>query len=89
MFVPTASLALLDIIHGLRPNHSLIAADFDALPDVSVAGTNAPLVAEKVGMGCTDPCHSPVTKSTKGCCRQSVVWTHITGLADDRDGFTQ
>ncbi|MEW5300862.1 MAG: hypothetical protein WDW36_003761 [Sanguina aurantia] len=48
VFVPTASLALLDIIHGLRPNHSLIAADFDALPDVSVAGTNAPLVAEKV-----------------------------------------
>lgn len=32
-----------------RPNHTLIAADFDELPEVAVAGVNAPLVASTVG----------------------------------------
>eukprot|EP00798_Chlamydomonas_sp_ICE-L_P003189 gene3189-13203_t len=49
VFVPTASLAFLDVLHNVRPNHSLIAADFDKLPHVQVPGTNAPLIAEKVG----------------------------------------
>lgn len=35
------------MLHTARPAHRLIAADFDALPDVMVAGTNAPLVASK------------------------------------------
>jgi len=39
--------ALFDVLHTARPAHRLIAADFDALPDVMVAGTNAPLVASK------------------------------------------
>ncbi|KAF5828863.1 putative S-adenosyl-L-methionine-dependent methyltransferase-domain-containing protein [Dunaliella salina] len=46
-FVPTAALALLDVLHRARPNHSLIATDFDRLPDVRIPGRNAPLVAEK------------------------------------------
>jgi hypothetical protein len=35
------------VLHAVRPAHRLIAADFDTLPDVIVAGTNAPLVASK------------------------------------------
>ncbi len=31
-----------------RPSHTLIAADFDELPEVAVAGVNAPLVATTV-----------------------------------------
>jgi len=34
---------------------SLIATDFDRLPDVRIPGRNAPLVAEKVGSD-TDIC---------------------------------
>lgn len=48
LWLPTACLALLDVLHAVRPNHSLIAADFDVLPGVLVPGRSAPLVAEKV-----------------------------------------
>lgn len=48
LFVPTGCMALLETLHDARPNHSIIAADFDHLPDVKIAGKNAPLVAEKV-----------------------------------------
>ena len=48
LFVPTGSMALLETLHDARPNHSIIAADFDHLPDVKIPGKNAPLVAEKV-----------------------------------------
>ena len=40
--------ALFDVLCKMRPAHHLIAADFDALPDVVVSGKNAPLVASKV-----------------------------------------
>ncbi|GIL64584.1 hypothetical protein Vafri_18474 [Volvox africanus] len=49
LWLPTACAAFLELLHDLRPNHSLIAADFDKLPDVRLPGRNAPLVAQKVG----------------------------------------
>eukprot|EP00198_Chlamydomonas_reinhardtii_P004507 XP_001693843.1 predicted protein [Chlamydomonas reinhardtii] len=49
LWLPTAAAAFMELLHAVRPNHSLIAADFDKLPDVRLAGRNAPLVAEKVG----------------------------------------
>ncbi|EFJ50230.1 hypothetical protein VOLCADRAFT_89143 [Volvox carteri f. nagariensis] len=48
LWLPTACAAFLELLHTLRPNHSLIAADFDKLPDVKLPGRNAPLVAQKV-----------------------------------------
>ena len=49
MYLPTASLQLLETLAHALPNHQLIVADFDALPDVQLPGTNAPLVAATVG----------------------------------------
>lgn len=48
-WLPTACLALLDCIAAARPSHTLLAADFDALPNVQVEGVNAPLVSAQVG----------------------------------------
>jgi hypothetical protein len=48
-WLPTACLALLDCIAAARPSHTLLAADFDALPQVQLEGVNAPLVSAKVG----------------------------------------
>ncbi|KFM25866.1 hypothetical protein F751_1480 [Auxenochlorella protothecoides] len=44
-FLPTAALRLLDTLHAMLPGHALLAADFDSLPEVSIRGVNAPLVA--------------------------------------------
>ncbi len=52
-FVPTSCLALLDALHTAHPNHTLIAADFDALPDTRISGRNAPLVASTVRLDLT------------------------------------
>ena len=52
MFLPTRSLALLDAVAGALPAHTLLAADFDALPETRIAGANAPLVATTVRVGC-------------------------------------
>jgi len=46
-FLPTNAMALFEVLHRARPNHRIVAADFDHLPDVAVAGRNAPLVASK------------------------------------------
>lgn len=48
MWLPTSCLQLLQHICAARPNHMILAADFDELPDVNVAGENAPLVASTV-----------------------------------------
>lgn len=48
MWLPTSCLHLLHRICAARPNHLLIAADFDHLPDVAVPGVGAPLVASTV-----------------------------------------
>ena len=41
-------MQLLEAVAAARPNHRLIAADFDALPDVRLPGAGAPLVASQV-----------------------------------------
>eukprot|EP00897_Mesotaenium_endlicherianum_P005548 jgi/Mesen1/5020/ME000025S04412 len=46
-WVPTAAMELLETLHTVRPGMTLIASDFSALPDVSIAGRGAPLVATK------------------------------------------
>jgi hypothetical protein len=50
-FLPTTCLALLDVLHAARPQHTLIAADFDALPDVTITGDCAPLVSSRSAPG--------------------------------------
>ncbi len=51
VYLPTGCLQLLDTLHRVRPRHHLIAADFDALPEVIIPGQNAPLVATTVRQG--------------------------------------
>ncbi len=53
MWLPTSCLQLLQRICAARPNHVIIAADFDELPDVTVPGQGAPLVASTV---CLNTC---------------------------------
>ena len=48
LWLPTCCLHLLQRICKARPNHLLIAADFDELPDVALPGQGAPLVASMV-----------------------------------------
>ncbi|KAH9311975.1 hypothetical protein KI387_027010, partial [Taxus chinensis] len=52
-WVPTGCLQLLEVLHGVLPNMSLIASDFSYLPDVRIPGERAPLVSNKKG-GCTE-----------------------------------
>jgi hypothetical protein len=52
-YLPTGCLKLLETLHGARPNHRLVAADFDSLPGVMMAGRNAPLVAAQADGGRT------------------------------------
>ncbi|GAQ79199.1 hypothetical protein KFL_000260150 [Klebsormidium nitens] len=47
LWLPTGALQLLETLYAARPNMCLVAADFDALPDVRIEGRNAPLVASK------------------------------------------
>ncbi|GBF96788.1 hypothetical protein Rsub_09644 [Raphidocelis subcapitata] len=51
VWLPTRCLELLDALHAARPRHTLIAADFDALPDVALPGANAPLVSGRAAPG--------------------------------------
>ena len=43
---------LLQTLLTARPHHDLLAADFHELPDVTIAGRNAPLVATTVSCFC-------------------------------------
>lgn len=45
-FLPTACLEMLEAMHQALPAHTLIAQDFDTLPDIKIAGKNAPLVVK-------------------------------------------
>lgn len=45
IFLPTGALRLFDTLHSVRPNHHLVAADFDYLPETVIQGRNAPLVS--------------------------------------------
>ena len=40
-------MALLETLHAARPNHRLVAADFDSLPETTIAGERSPLVASQ------------------------------------------
>jgi flagellar motility protein MotE (MotC chaperone) len=53
VWLPTRCLALLDALHAALPRHTLLAADFDALPDVTVPGRCAPLVSGRPAPGIT------------------------------------
>ena len=53
-FVTTGAMKLFETLHAKRPNHRLIAADFDTLPSVRIEGVNAPLVARQREGGRTD-----------------------------------
>lgn len=48
IFLPTKATMLLKTLHTVRPNHHLILADFNSLPDVQIKGRQAPLVTSKV-----------------------------------------
>ena len=48
IFLPTKCLSLLEMLCKARPNHCLLAADFDELPETTIPGKNAPLVASTV-----------------------------------------
>lgn len=48
IFLPTGALRLFDTLHKVRPNHRLLAADFDFLPETVIQGENAPLVATTI-----------------------------------------
>ena len=45
IFLPTGALKLFRALHAALPNHRLIAADFDHLPETVIDGRGAPLVA--------------------------------------------
>lgn len=53
VWLPTRCLQLLDTLHAALPSHSLITADFDALPDIKVPGRNAPLVSGRSADKCS------------------------------------
>eukprot|EP00850_Spirogloea_muscicola_P009944 SM000057S18374 [mRNA] locus=s57:180693:183992:- [translate_table: standard] len=53
-WIPTGCMELLRALHTVHPNMTLIAADFDFLPDVVIAEHGAPLVASKVKGVTTD-----------------------------------
>lgn len=48
VFLPTAAQAILENLSREIPSHTLLMMDFDHLPDVRVAGRNAPLVSNTV-----------------------------------------
>lgn len=46
-YIPTGSLQLLDVLSHKFPNHRMVMADFNSLPD-SLAGLNAPVVQTRL-----------------------------------------
>ena len=48
VFLPTVAQAILENLSREIPSHTLLMMDFDHLPDVRVAGRNAPLVSNTV-----------------------------------------
>jgi len=53
VFLPTTAMRMLDSLAVARPKARLILCDFNSLPDVRMAGFNAPLVASQPGGGTT------------------------------------
>ncbi|CAL5218657.1 g361 [Coccomyxa viridis] len=54
IFLPTKCLSLLEVLCKARPHHCILAADFDELPETTIAGKNAPLVASTEAGVATD-----------------------------------
>jgi hypothetical protein len=48
MFLPTTCMSIIQTLCTARPNHCILAADFDELPETEILGKNAPLVATTV-----------------------------------------
>ena len=48
IFLPTKASMLLKSIVAETPNHTILLADFDQLPEVKIPGRNAPLVSTTV-----------------------------------------
>ena len=71
LWLPTACLQLLQHICKARPNHLIIAADFDELPDVAVPGRGAPLVACTVCTACSSAALQPCLL----CCNHAFIVT--------------
>jgi hypothetical protein len=49
VWLPTGAYSLLRALRRARPHHSVLLADFDALPDVQIGGRGAPLVSSTRG----------------------------------------
>ena len=49
VFLPTGAASMVSSVFEVAPDHTLLAADFDALPGVAVAGAGAPLVSATRG----------------------------------------
>lgn len=49
VFLPTGAASMFSSLFEVAPDHTLLAADFDALPGVAVAGAYAPLVSATRG----------------------------------------
>ncbi|KAL7423809.1 hypothetical protein Q5752_001393 [Cryptotrichosporon argae] len=59
-FVPTKQVAFLERLRDRLPNHRLLVADFDSLPD-AVEGRNGPVVQTRYG-GSMVPCETILVK---------------------------
>ena len=59
-FVPTKAILLLERLRQRLPNHRLLIADFDSLPD-AVEGRNGPVVQTRLG-GNMVPCGTFLVK---------------------------
>ena len=55
IFLPTKAAMLFKTLQTMRPNHTVIMADFASLPDVKIKGRLAPLVTSKVVHLSTQP----------------------------------
>jgi hypothetical protein len=53
--MPLTVQQLLETLHRMRPNMALITSDFSSLPDVTISGARAPIVASKV-FSCISSC---------------------------------
>ena len=74
MFLPTKCMALLETLCAARPLHCLLAADFNELPETTIPGKNAPLVATTVRR-----CH--LTELRANCAYSGAVQVGVTSRA--------
>ncbi len=85
MWLPTSCLQLLQRICAARPNHLLIAADFDELPDVAVPGQSAPLVASTV---CPCTCSRSSKMQINTVCYCQIAYRLLNAVCHHRNQLT-